>query len=98
MNTKNLQIAIAALGLGVALASAPALAQNGPGALNFGVSSNPQTGGAPAAAQTGSQTTSRTKPLYNSATQRQQPANETQGPAGPGGANFGVSSNPQTGR
>jgi hypothetical protein len=61
------RIAIAAL-LGSALSSASAFAQNGPGALNYGAASNPQTGGQPVSAQPASNATGR-----NAAPRRTQP-------------------------
>jgi hypothetical protein len=92
MNTKNLQIAIVAVGLSVALA-APAFAQNGPGGQNYGAGSGPQTGGtnyqAPPSTQIG-------RGIYN--TQQPQQNVGSAGPAGPAGANYGAGTGPQTGR
>jgi hypothetical protein len=75
-------IAITALVLGVALSSVSAFAQNGPGALNYGAGSNPQTGGTPYSAQPAAPGLAH------------QAVSDTNGP---GGANFGAASNPQTG-
>jgi hypothetical protein len=92
------QIAIAALAVGVTFASVPAFAQstNGPAAQNYGAGSNAQTGGV------NYQSAAAQKPLYNAAPQKQhqqvQPADASSGPAGPGGANYGAGSNPQTGK
>jgi len=87
------RIAVAAL-LGSALSSASAFAQNGPGALNYGAASNPQTGGQPVSVQPVSNAT-----RHNAAPQRTQPnVQALGGPAGPGGANYGAASNPQNGR
>jgi hypothetical protein len=88
---KRLSTAIAALVLGVAVSSASAFAQNGPGAINFSASSNPQTGSQPYAAQSAP----KGRSVYDVAPQ-QQPgdASETNGP---GAINFSASSNPQTG-
>jgi hypothetical protein len=85
--TKHSCIAIAALALGVALASS-AFAQNGPGAINYGAGSSPQTGGAAA------QPTATTgRGTYDVA-----PSSDSQnGPAGPGGQYFSAGTSPQTG-
>lgn len=88
---KRPPIAIIALVLGVVISSASAFAQNGPGATNFGASSNPQTGSQPYAAQTAP----KGRSLYDVAPQ-QQPG-DSSGINGPGAMNFSASSNPQTG-
>jgi hypothetical protein len=101
MNTKNLHLKIAALALGVTVASTAAFAQTpgGPGGIDYGAGSNPQSG-MPTSQPAASPTAARTPPLYNAVPQRQrqqQPSNQTLGPAGPGGTNYGAGSNPQTG-
>ena len=84
---KHSCLAIAALALGVALASS-AFAQNGPGALNYNAGSNPQTGGT--AAQP---TATPGRGTYDVA-----PSSDSQnGPAGPGGQYFSAGTSPQTG-
>jgi hypothetical protein len=89
---KYSRIAIAAL-VGSALSSASAFAQNGPGALNYGAASNPQTGGQAVSAQPASNATGR-----NAAPQRTRPNSQALGgPAGPGGSYFGAGSGPQNG-
>jgi hypothetical protein len=92
------QLAIAALAVGVALASVPAFAQSagGPGGQNYGAGSNPQNGGANYQSTTGAQQ----KPLYNTTHQQGQAttAAAPSGPAGPGGQNYGAGSNPQNGK
>jgi hypothetical protein len=88
---KRPSIAITALVLGVVVSSAPAFAQNGPGAMNFSASSNPQTGGQPYAAQTAP----KGRSVYDVAPQ-QQPS-DSSAINGPGAMNFSASSNPQTG-
>jgi hypothetical protein len=92
MNTKNLQIAIVAVGLSVALA-APAFAQNGPGGQNYGAGSSPQSGGTNYQAAPSTQIG---RGIYN--TQQPQQNIGSTGPAGPAGANYGAGTSPQTGR
>jgi hypothetical protein len=103
---RKIAISLGALALGVALASVSAFAQ-GPASLNYGAGSNPQTPAAPQIVAPAGQ-----RPLYNVVPQQggptgqglfnvvpqQQPSIQNLGPAGPGGANYGAGSNPQTGR
>jgi hypothetical protein len=88
-------IAIATL-LGVALSSASAFAQNGPGALNYGAGSNPQTGGQPASAQSAASTAPRRSGVLVDRAPGVSPA--PAGVAGPAGNNYGAGTNPQTGK
>jgi hypothetical protein len=86
---KRPSIAITALVLGVALSSAAAFAQNGPSALNFSASSNPQTGGQPYSVQPAAKGRTTSAPTT-------QPS-QASGANGPSALNFSASSNPQTG-
>ena len=87
MSKHSLLVAAAALALGAAASSTPVFAQNGPGALNYGAGSGPQTGGQAAAAQ---QPAGRG--VYDAV-----PPSTDSGAAGPGAINFNAGSNPQTG-
>jgi hypothetical protein len=88
---KHSCIAISALVVGVALSSASAFAQNGPGAINYGAGSGPQSGGQPFIAQQPA-AGAKGRSVYDSAAPQ-----EAGGPAGPGGANYGAGSGPQSG-
>jgi hypothetical protein len=82
-------LAAASLTLGIALASPSAFSQNGPSALNFGATSNPQTGSQPV------QPTATGRTTFDSAAPQYGADGSVRN--GPAGANFSATSNPQTG-
>ncbi len=94
---RKITISLGALALGLMFASVPAFAQNGPAGPNYGAGSTPQTGGP--IVQPAPRPRAGLRGLYNVVPQQQQPQpQQSLGPAGPAGANYGAGSTPQTGR